>query len=67
MNLPAAPPALGVMVFGYTSSGTLTISVASPGTVSAYESAWGVSANTAANGNPRYGDNHKAITIVAAP
>jgi hypothetical protein len=72
MSLPASPPTLGTEVFRSTSdyynNTTLTITVPSAAAVSAYESAWGVTANTAAGGNTaKYGNSHKAINIVAAP
>jgi hypothetical protein len=45
-------------------TGTLTVHVPM-GTVSVYESVWGVSASTSYYGNPSvYGNNHKAIEIV---
>jgi hypothetical protein len=71
VNLPAAPPDIvsPYGIFYYTGgSGTITITVPSTAAVSAYTSAWGVTAVTAANGNTGvYGDNHKAVTITAAP
>jgi hypothetical protein len=71
VSLPARPPSLGSGIFSDTgSSGTITISVPA-GAVSAYTSAWGVSANASANSNSKYGGNyynHKAVLITdAAP
>jgi hypothetical protein len=72
LSLPASPPVLGgTGIFFNTNSGagagtTLTIKVPStpPGVVGAYESAWGVDEDTAANGNAeKYGTNHKRILI----
>jgi hypothetical protein len=68
LTLSGEPPALGTSVFSQTNNedSTLSIKVPSSNAVSAYESAWDVSANTAANGNKnRYGDDHKAINIEA--
>jgi hypothetical protein len=57
-------------VFVNTNTGAgamLTIRVPS-GAVSAYTSAWGVSADTAANGNTgKYGSSHKWIVITDTP
>jgi hypothetical protein len=75
LSLPADPPGLGSSVFYATvggSSTTLTITVP-PGSVSAYTAApasggWGVSADTAYNGNTAvYGHSHKRIVISATP
>ncbi|MDR1215617.1 MAG: bacterial Ig-like domain-containing protein [Treponema sp.] len=74
VSLPATPPSISTGssygIFGFTgSSGTITISVPT-GTVSAYTSAWGVSTNTSANGDPsyrsKYGFEHKAVIITDA-
>jgi hypothetical protein len=71
--LPANPPELGSYVFFDTNRGvgagtTLTIHVASPGTVDAYTAAWSVSAITTAAGNTSiYGNTHKRIVITTAP
>jgi hypothetical protein len=64
VSLPATPPSVGSSIFYYTGSdGTITITVPA-GAVSAYTSAWGVSAETANNGNTSvYGSNHKAVVI----
>jgi hypothetical protein len=77
VSLPATPPSISA---GYNggifydtgdygnSSGTITVSVP-VGAVSAYTSAWGVSADTPANGNISvsvYGTNHKAVLITDA-
>jgi hypothetical protein len=72
VSLPATPPSIptgyygasGIFVStGYNSSGTITVRVPA-GAVSTYISAWGVSAETAANGNTsKYGSNHKAVLI----
>jgi hypothetical protein len=68
VNLPVAPPSIGSSIFYSTdgSSGTITVRVPA-GAVSAYTSAWGVSASTAANGNTsKYGNEHKAVIITDA-
>jgi hypothetical protein len=68
LYLPAVPPPLGLSVFQNTNSGpTLTINVPA-GTVGVYETAWGVTADTAAGGNTAvYGSNHKRIVITDTP
>jgi hypothetical protein len=72
VSLPATPPSISAGVYGifpYTgsnSSGTITVRVPADA-VSTYTSAWGVSANTSANGNTSvYGSNHKAVLITDA-
>ncbi|MDR1072194.1 MAG: leucine-rich repeat domain-containing protein, partial [Treponema sp.] len=67
VSLPATPPSIGDYIFRYTSSmDTVTILVPA-GAVSAYTSAWGVSANTTAGGNTnKYGAGHKAVLITDA-
>jgi hypothetical protein len=66
VSLPATPPSLGSRIFTVTYADTITILVPT-GAVSAYTSAWGVDANTPANGNQDvYGANHKAVTITDA-
>jgi hypothetical protein len=74
LYLGAIPPQQGGQdVFKDTGTGagtgtTLTIKVPTAAAVNAYESAWGVSVSTAANGDTaKYGNDHKAITIAAAP
>jgi hypothetical protein len=66
VSLPATPPTIGSDIFYRTgSSGTITITVPS-GAVSAYTTAWDVSATTATGGNTtKYGDNHKAVVITS--
>jgi hypothetical protein len=69
VSLPATPPSIGSSIFSSTgSSGTIIVRVPA-GTVSAYTSAWGVSADTSTGGNTStYGSNHKAVLITdAAP
>ncbi|MDR1374262.1 MAG: leucine-rich repeat protein, partial [Treponema sp.] len=65
LDLPALQPSLGGSVFRDTNDpAPLTIHIASPGTVAAYTTAWGVAADTAAGGNTGvYGSNHKRIII----
>jgi hypothetical protein len=70
VSLPATPPAISMGDYGIfrstDSNGTITVSVPT-GAVSAYTSAWGVNANTAAGGNTNvYGANHKAVLITDA-
>jgi hypothetical protein len=75
--LPATPPFIDTLevgegrcngIFYYTDfatnvGGAITVRVP-VGTVSAYTSAWRVSANTPADGNTSvYGDYHKAVLI----
>jgi hypothetical protein len=68
VSLPATPPSIasigGSGLFAYTgSTGTITVSIPG-GALSAYTSAWNVSANTAANGaRGVYGSDHKAVRI----
>jgi chitodextrinase len=70
LSLPAVPPVLaGTGVFYGTNLGagagtTLTILVPDAAAVSAYVTAWGVAADTAANGHTgKYGSDHKRIVI----
>jgi hypothetical protein len=70
VSLPATPPSIADSIFSYTGfytgTGTITIIVPS-GAVFAYTSAWGVSAETPANGATGvYGPNHKAVLITDA-
>jgi hypothetical protein len=69
VSLPATPPAIGSGIFYATASSDTIIVRVPTGAVSAYTSAWGVSADTAAGGNTStYGSNHKAVIITdAAP
>jgi hypothetical protein len=68
VSLPATPPGIGSGIFYYTSSGIITITVPGAAAVSAYTSAWGVTAVTVADGNTSvYGYSHKAVTIAAGP
>jgi hypothetical protein len=68
VNLPATPPSIasigGSGLFAYTgSTGTITVSIPADA-LRAYTSAWGVTVNTAANGNQYvYGSDHKAVRI----
>jgi hypothetical protein len=63
VSLPATPPIIGDIFYDTGASGLITVSVPM-GAVSAYTSAWGVSASTSAGGNTSvYGNNHKAVTI----
>ena len=68
VSLPATPPSIGSSIFyytGYNATGTITVSVPT-GAVPAYTAAWGVDANTPADGNTSvYGPNHKAVLITA--
>jgi hypothetical protein len=72
LTLPASPPSLvsNPELFLYTGTGagtgtTLNIHVGSAAAVSAYTSAWGVSATAAANSIiDKYGNGHKAVNIV---
>jgi hypothetical protein len=69
LTLPAVPPSFSA-VFEDTGlgagAGTTVIIHVSAGVVSAYEIAWGVSADTPAGVNPggRYGSGHKRVVIV---
>jgi hypothetical protein len=69
VRLPADPPTLGgTNVFTDTGAGTTLYIRVPAGRVSAYTTAWGVSANTAANGDTgKYGNNHKQIVITDTP
>jgi hypothetical protein len=65
--LPANPPALAISIFEYTTDPVPLNIYVGLGNVPAYTSpsGWGVSAATLANGNTaKYGNNHKAITIM---
>jgi hypothetical protein len=67
LTLGSNPPSLVSSPFSSTGSGTLTIHVPA-GKVTDYTTAWGVAVFTAAIGNtPKYGSNHKAITITDTP
>jgi hypothetical protein len=60
-----APPSIS-SIFAWTgSNGTITIRVPAVA-VSAYTSAWGVSASTSAGSSDVYGSNHKAVLITDA-
>jgi hypothetical protein len=65
MTLPAVPPTLGSRVFSLTGNApALYIHVGSTAAVSAYTSAWGVTAMTGADMNTSvYGEQHKGIAI----
>jgi hypothetical protein len=68
VSLPAEPPSIGTGsstgIFRNTGSDAITVRVPSSGAVTAYTTAWLVSASTLASGNTNvYGDNHKAVLI----
>jgi hypothetical protein len=70
VSLPATQTAKVDGIFRETSGGSsakITIVVPNDTAVTAYTTAWGVDAVTAAGGKPSvYGDNHNAVTIEAA-
>jgi hypothetical protein len=72
VSLPATPPTIAIAssgIFISTSSGSsskITVAVPGAAAVTAYTTAWGVSAVTAAGGKANvYGSGHKAVTIAA--
>jgi hypothetical protein len=67
VSLPLTPPSIGYNIFSATGSTGAIVASVPVGAVSAYISAWGVSASTPTGGNESvYGSDSKAVYITDA-